>query len=189
MADYESSRSEGGFKASFRVGGGPAIKPANFVQSVASKNEQKTYMEENKLRNEERYGSKRDFYLIGRDARLSGRNYEPLKDDKEAEESYRMGYINGGNEQLEMTANNRMTELVTRARYGFGDADYDAKKCGFPTRKEFASSKTPEYLYDIGYIDGSNGIIEFDELPEAVKNNPNYVEGFEEAIRKVKKGR
>lgn len=184
MADYEHTRSEGGFKASFKTGGGISTKPLSYVNAIFSTKESEKYKKENTDKNEKEYGRDITSYGRGRDDRLAGRPLNSFKcDNEDSQMSYYKGYVYGGNKQLKMTAENRMTELATLAYYGFGDKDYDEKKYGFPTRKEFASSKTPEYLYVMGYCDATHGIIEFGILPEEVRTNPNYILGWNDALK------
>ena len=182
MADYEHTRSEGGFYNNLKTGHRErSVRMTNFVSAV---NKKKIIDEENRKRNEKEYGRDITSYGRGRDDRLAGRPLNSFKcDNEDSQMSYYKGYVYGGNKQLKMTAENRMTELATLAYYGFGDKDYDAKKYGFPTRKEFASSKTPEYLYVMGYCDATHGIIEFGILPEEVRTNPNYILGWNDALK------
>jgi len=182
MADYEQSRSEGGYNTRFRVAPPMAEKGPGYLETTVQYLEREKYKKENQDKKEEEYGRDLDAYGKGRDARLAGRpldlsNYS----NEDSRRSYYKGYVHGANKQLKFTAQSRMTEMATLAYYGFGDKDYDAEKYGFPTRKEFASSKTPEYLYIMGYCDAIHGIIDFDKLPEEIKTNPNYVKGYEDA--------
>lgn len=182
MADYEHSRSESGYSTRYRVGPSLPEKPPSFVDSIVLGNEVKKIQEENRQRNEAEYGRDLDAYTKGRDARLAGFPLDLSKcNSEDSRRSYYKGYEYGGNRQLKMTAQNRMTEMVTLIYYGFGDKDYNPEKYGFPTRKEFASSKTPEYLYVIGYCDATHGIIDFDKLPDEIKANTNYMQGYNDA--------
>lgn len=126
------------------------------------------YKEQEEKKKQKEHG-KMTYTEIGMKDRLFCKKYDIANEQyKKDPQSYIYGYIIKGNDIIK--------------NYLIGHKI-------IPTRFEIESN-VEELLYNIGVNDALNGIIIYEDLPFEIKNNENYLQGYEQGLNKSnKKGR
>lgn len=134
--------------------------------------------------NFEKYGTGK-FIPEGTAARLSGIPYPNLDNMTEGDKiSFHYGYYERGNTNLKILIETGKTStaiLTDNIINGYNEINriYGLKKEEMPYEELPEEVKLSEILRVIGFNDGKNKKINFEELNEAIRNCVPYKEGFE----------
>lgn len=108
----------------------------------------------------EKYGNKKYYEPGIKDRLFTGQYSVPDTTNKDSINSYIKGYYDGANDQLNiMIRSNVITERVLKL-------------------SDNSEISLEELLMTVGYHDAFNTNIIFEELPEIIKNNKYYQEGY-----------
>lgn len=181
MGQYEQSNSEARHTYKNKFGG------KDFLSIQMSKFFQEQDQEERFKENAKKYGTDLNAWGKGVRDRLSASAYSPSRDYHESSlYSYIKGYIEEGNRQIGLSITIGMvTEQALEAFYGVSDKNYDPEKYGHPSRKDFAKIHLDDFLYAVGFNDGQ-GFIEIEELPEIIRENESYIQGYNDSHKRTK---
>lgn len=146
---------------------------------------------ESERRHEERFKEKYAKYGTGRlisegtIARLSGVPYPNLNKVSQGDaQSFHYGYYDRGNTNLIIligtgsTSIPLLTDNITKVYQEINRA-FGLNRTEMPYEKLEENVKYNEILRVIGFTDGKNPEIVFENLDEAIKNCPSYKEGYE----------
>ena len=150
---------------------------ANFVETEER-------LEKQAQENYQKYGTGK-FIPEGTVARLSGIPYPNLDNMTEGDKtSFHYGYYERGNTNLRILVETGKTEIKTLTDNiinGYNEINriYGLKKEEMPYEELPEEVKLSEMLRVIGFNDGKNKGINFEELNEVIRNCKSYKEGFE----------
>lgn len=182
MGQYEQSNSEArhNHKSS-------DVTASEYLRRELTKIKAEKEREQRHQKNIENHGTDPNAWKKGVKDRLSASAYFPSKDYYESSlYSYVKGYIEEGNRQIGLSITIGMvTEQALEAFYGVSDKNYDPEKYGHPSRKDFAKIHLDDFLYAVGFNDGQ-GFIEIEDLPEIIKENESYIQGYNDSHKRTK---